>query len=327
MAAWANLLGAAHSGEAEEVGLARYVTVASVSRYPQGADSAARHEEAAALLQRAARLGAQIVAFPEVYPHTGLAGTTQELAQELDGPSVTRMAQEARRNAVHVIWPLYTREHGRLYNSAVLLGPDGKTIGVYHKMFPTIGEIESGITPGDGPMVFDTDLGRMGTVVCFDLNFHEIMEGTAEAGAEVIFFCSAYRGGLQLSIWAYLAGVYMVSAVLAELGQIVDLSGQVLAESTYESVIARRINLDRTLMHMDYNWDKMDAILAKYGAKVSIDFFTREACWAVGSESDEFTVSDIMQEFGLESRPAYYARARRARQQALGKGPGTDEQR
>jgi predicted amidohydrolase len=307
--------------------LARYVTVASVSQYPKGADFAARHEEAATLLQRAARLGAQIVAFPETYHHTGLAGTTQDQAQELDGPSVSRIAQEAKRNRVHVIWPLYTREHGRFYNSAVLLGPDGKTIGVYHKMFPTVGEIESGITPGEGPMVFDTDLGRFGTVICFDLNFHEIMEGTADAGAEVIFFCSAYRGGLQLSIWAYLAGVYLVSAVLAELGQIVDLSGRVLAESTYEGVIARRINLDRKLMHMDYNWDKMDAILAKYGPKVSIDFFTREACWAVGSESDEFTIDDIMQEFGMESRPDYYARARHARQQALGKGSDADAQR
>jgi predicted amidohydrolase len=307
--------------------LARYVTVASVSQYPKGADSAARHGEAAALLQRAARLGAQIVAFPEVYHHTGLAGTTQDHAQELDGPSVSRIAQEARRNRVHVIWPLYTREHGRIYNSAVLLGPDGNTIGVYHKMFPTIGEIESGITPGEGPMVFDTDLGRFGTVICFDLNFHEIMEGTADAGAEVIFFCSAYRGGLQLSIWAYLTGVYIVSAVLAELGQIVDLSGQVLAESTYESVITRRINLDRKLMHMDYNWDKMDAILAKYGTKVTIGFFTREGCWAVASESDELTVDAIMQEFGLESRPSYYERARRARQQALVKGSGTDGQR
>jgi len=99
----------------------------------------------------------------------------------------------------------------------------------------------------------------------------------------------------------------------------VDLSGQVLAESTYEGIITRRINLDRRLMHMDGNWDKMDAILTKYGPKVSIDFFTREACWAVGSESDEFTVDALMQEFGLESRTEYFQRARRARRQALQK--------
>jgi apolipoprotein N-acyltransferase len=297
--------------------LARYLTVGSVSQYPKGADSAARHEEAAALIQRAPRLGAQIVAFPETYHHTGLPGTTEDHAQELDGPSLTRIAQEARRNGVYVVWPLYTREQGRMYNSGVLVSPAGDVAGVYHKMFPTIGEIESGITPGDGPRVFDTPLGRFGIVICFDLNFPEIMEGTGEAGAEVIFFCSAYRGGLQLRIWAYLTGAYLVSAVRTELGQVIDLSGHVLAESTYESIITRRINLDRRLMHMDENWEKMDAILAKYGPKVSIDFFTREACWAVGSESDEFTVHDIIQEFGLESRSDYFQRSRQVRQQAL----------
>ena len=297
--------------------MARHITVGSVSQYPRGADSAARHDEAAAFLQRAARLGAQIVAFPETYHHTGLPGATGDHAQELDGPSLRRIAQEARSNGIYVVWPLYTREDGRIFNSAVLVGPTGELIGAYHKMFPTIGEIESGVTPGDGPMVFGTDLGRLASVICFDLNFPEIMQGTADAGAEVIFFCSAYRGGLQLGIWAYLTGVPIISAVLAELGQIVDLSGQVLAESTYEGLITRRINLDRRLMHMDSNWDKMDAILAKYGPKVSIDFFTREGCWAVGSESDEFTIDDIMQELDLEPRAKYFQRSRGVRQRVL----------
>ena len=297
--------------------MARYVTVASVSQYPKGADSAARHDEAAVLLGRAARMGAQIVAFPETYHHTGLPGTTQEVAEGLDGPSLTRMAQEARQNQVYVAWPLYTREDNRIHNSAVLLGPTGELVGVYHKMFPTIGEIESGVTPGEGPGVFDTGLGRFGIVICFDLNFPEVMESTAQAGAEVIFFCSAYRGGLQLRMWAYLTGTYIVSSVRSELGQIVDLSGQVLAESTYEGLIVRRINLDRRLMHMDNNWDRMDAIVGKYGSKVSIDFFTREGCWAVGSESDEFTVDDIMREFGLEPRTDYFRRSRQARKKAL----------
>ncbi len=297
--------------------MARYITVGSVSRFPQGRDSTERHDEAASLLERAARLGAEIVAFPEIFHHINLPGTPEDHAQPLDGPSLTRMGEEARRHGVHVVWPLFTREEGRLYNSAVLLGPTGKVIGVYHKMFPTIGEIESGITPGEGPGVFDTDLGRMGMVICFDLNFPEAMYGTAEAGAEVIFFSSWYRGGLQTEMWAFLTGTYLVSAILNELGRIVDISGQVLAESTYESIITRCINLDRKLMHMDYNYDKMDEILAKYGSKVSLDFFTREACWAVGSESDDFSVDDIIREFELEPRPVYFDRARRTRSEAL----------
>jgi len=297
--------------------VSRYVTVGSVSELPVGADFESRHDHAAAMLQRAARLGAQVVAFPETYHHTGLPGICEEQAQPLDGASLTRMAGEARRHGVHLVWPLYTREEGRIYNSSVLLGPGGERIGVYHKMFPTDGEIESGITPGDGPRVFETPLGRFGMTICFDMNFPEIMQGTADAGAEVIFFSSAYRGGRQACIWAFLTGAYIVSAILGQGGQIVDLSGRPLVESTYEALITRRINLDRTLLHMDYNWNKMDDILARYGPQVSMDFFTPEAVWAIGSESDEFSVEDIIREFGLEKRADYFERSRRLRREAL----------
>jgi predicted amidohydrolase len=174
-----------------------------------------------------------------------------------------------------------------------------------------------GITPGDDEPVFRTKFGTIGMAICFDLNFPDIMRGLAENGAEIIFFSSAYRGGLQLQIWAFELGVYIVSAILAELGLIVDQSGTVLAEATYEELIARRINLDRRLLHMDYNWDKMDAMLEKYGSGVSFEYFTREACYAVASERDDMTVDDLIREFGLEERRAYWERANRVREQAL----------
>jgi hypothetical protein len=212
---------------------------------------------------------------------------------------------------------MYTREEGRVYNSAVLASPAGELIGVYHKMFPTVGEIEQGITPGEGPVVFDTSFGKVGIAICFDLNFPEIMRGLGECGAEVVFFCSAYRGGLQLEMWAYELGAYFVSAIRDELGRIVDMTGAVLAESTYEGLIARRINLDRRLLHMDANWEKMDDMLRKYGAGVSFEYITREGCYTIASERDDVTVADLIREFDLEERSAYYDRSRRAREAAL----------
>jgi predicted amidohydrolase len=304
--------------------MARYVTVGSISQHPGRwpakaslSDHEARHQETVTLLERAVRLGAQVVAFPETYPQIGIPGSPRDRAEALDGPSLTRMAETTHRLGVYVIWPLNTLEDDKVYNSAVLLGPEGDIIGVYHKMFPTIGEIEEGVTPGASPGVFETEFGRFGLTICFDLNFHEVMRATAEVGAEVIFFSSYYRGGLQLQSWAYEFGVYLVSSIPGELGCIVDQTGKVLAESTYESIITRRINLDRIVMHMDGNWDKMDAMLAKYGSQLSIDFITREGCWAIGSESDQFTIADIVREFELEPRDRYYQRARAVRQRAL----------
>jgi predicted amidohydrolase len=299
--------------------MARYVTVASVSRSPWDFrdNPAALLDDAVHLVRRARLFGADIVAFPEAYPHQLGGGKPAEVAETIPGPTIERMATEAANNGLHVIWPLYTREGDRVYNSSVLIGPDGGVIGAYHKIHPTIGEIENGITPGTEARVFDTALGRVGMAICFDLNFLDVRDGLGGAGAEMIFFSSAYRGGLQLRIWAFELGVYVISAILAELGRIVDQSGTVLAESTYEALIARRINLDRRLLHMDYNWDKMDAILARHGADVSFEYFTREACFAIASEREGLSVDEVIAEFGLERRADYFRRADAVRAAAL----------
>jgi len=301
--------------------MARYVTIATVSHYPHPADFRDKPDallnHAAHMVERAARMGARIVSFPETYPDMPMVGRPAELAESIPGPTLKRMSEEADNNDTYIIWPLYTREGDRVYNSSVLLSPKGEVAGVYHKVHPTIGEIESGITPGTEARVFDTDFGRIGMAICFDLNFRDIMEGLARNGAEILFFSSAYRGGLQLSMWAFEFGVYIASAIGAELGRIVDQSGAVLVESTYEALITKRINLDRRLLHMDYNWDKMDAMLEKYGAGVSFEYFTREACYAVASEREDITVDDLIREFGLEERSAYFRRANEVRSRAL----------
>jgi predicted amidohydrolase len=299
--------------------MARYVTVASISKYPQqfGEDTAALLDDAAAMVRRAKLFGADIVAFPEAYPHVMSSAPPAKLAEPIPGPTIERMAAEAAKNNLHIIWPRYTREGDRVHNSAVLIGADGKVLGAYHKIHPTIGEIEKGITPGTEARVFDTQLGRVGMAICFDLNFPDVREGLGAAGAEMVFFSSAYRGGLQLRIWAFELGAYVISAVLGELGQIVDLSGTVLAEATYEALIARRINLDRRLLHMDYNWDKMDAMLERYGADISFEYFTREAVYAVASEREGLAVDDVIAEFGLERRADYFRRANQVRAAAL----------
>ena len=300
--------------------MARYVTVASISHRPEAPyeDVDARLKTAAIFATRAARMGADIIAFPEVYIHCGAPiERWPDVAEVVPGKTVTFMADIARRHSVYIIWPLVERRAEGFRNSAVLIDRKGEVAGTYHKMFPTIGEIEAGIIPGTEASVFQTDFGRIGMAICFDLNFRPIIEGLAHNGAEVIFFCSMYRGGLQLRSWAHEFGRYFVSAIDAELGQIVDMSGTVLAEATYEAVAVARINLDRRLLHMDCNWDKMDTMLEKYGTGVTFQFYTREAKYTIASEMSNVSVDDLIAEFGLEELDHYFKRAMRAREQAL----------
>ncbi|MHB0879174.1 MAG: carbon-nitrogen hydrolase family protein [Anaerolineae bacterium] len=301
--------------------MARYVTVCSVSHRPEApySDVRARLEQARLFTVRAARMGADIVAFPEVYPHLGVPiEKWPDVAEDTPGETTAYMADLARELGIYLVWPLVERRDGLLRNSCLLIDRRGDITGVYHKMFPTIGEIDAGVMPGTDAAVFDTEFGRIGIAICFDLNFRPLMQGLAENGAEVVFFSSMYRGGLQLRSWAHEFGYYLVSAIGSELGQVVDMSGEVLAEATYEALALARINLDRRLLHMDYNWDKMDAMLAKYGTGVSFRYFTREAKYTVASEMEGITVADLIAEFGLEEMGDYFARAIRRRSEALG---------
>jgi predicted amidohydrolase len=294
--------------------VARYVTVATVSHRPTRpyTDVAGRLADAEHFAVRAKRQGADIVAFPEMYPIVDAPRATwSDLAETLaDGPTIGHMAGVARREGMYLLWSTFRRDGDGIHNSAILFDRRGQVAGIYDKMFPTIWEIDLGVIPGQAPVVMETDFGRIGAVICYDTNFPDCVEAVARAGAEIIFFPSASRGGLLLRSYAHQFGVYFASAILNDLGQIVDMGGDVLVESTYEGVAVARINLDRRLLHTDFNREKWDDMLAKYGTGISLRFYTREGKFALGSELPDVTVDDLMREFGLETIDHYLARAR-----------------
>jgi len=240
-------------------------------------------------------------------------------AQPVPGPTTEAVGDVARRNRMYVLCPMVRRDGERLRNSAVLLDRSGAPAGVYDKIHPTIGEIEQGVTPGTAPGLFDTDFGRIGCLICYDLNFRDVLDGLAAGGAEVVFFPSMYPGGLQLRTWAHDLAAYVVSAFTREGSAIVDPLGRVLVESQgYQRIITRELNLDRAVLHIDYNEKQWPAIKEKYGPGVEIDVATPEAVFALVSHLPDVTVRDLIREFSLETRADYFHRANWVRERALG---------
>ena len=79
----------------------------------------------------------------------------------------------------------------------------------------------------------------------------------------------------------------MVTSIASELGLIIDRAGRIIKESTYEALAVAPINTNSVAMHMDFNWTKMDAMLAKYGPALTFDYHTREAFFVIASARDE----------------------------------------
>jgi len=149
---------------------------------------------------KAKREGAQLVIFPEL-SLTGYVVRDQiyELAERIPGPSTRFVEELAKESKLHIIFGMpeaSEKAQATLYNSAILVGPKG-VIGKYHKMYlPThsVFEEKRYFRPGYQVAVFDTKLGKIGLVICYDIYFPEVTRLTRLNGAQLIVCISASPG-------------------------------------------------------------------------------------------------------------------------------------
>ena len=123
---------------------------------------------------------------PETLTYCGTDLTPLEVAEPVPGPSTEYFGKLARKHGLYIVAGLYERAGSLVYNVAVLIGPDGDVAGVYRKVTLPTGEVERGVAPGDDYPVFDTSLGRIGMMVCYDGFFPEVARELANRGAEII---------------------------------------------------------------------------------------------------------------------------------------------
>jgi predicted amidohydrolase len=168
---------------------------------------------------------ADLVVFPETVTtgfDTGLsADDLWDLLDVAPGKLTEQIQDAAKKHRVHVVWPTYRRTEGDkgILNSAILIGPDGAIIGIYDKTHPFPGERRDfgGWTEvGTQAEVYETELGTIGMIICYDGDFPELSRLLAVKGAEVIVRPSALLRSYD--IWyitncarAYDNHVYMVS--------------------------------------------------------------------------------------------------------------------
>lgn len=168
---------------------------------------------------------AQLVVFPETVTTGFVTGLDAEglwdLVDEVPG-HITRDVQESARSlGVHVVWSSYRRgpARGIVYNSAILIGPDGEIIGIYDKTHPfPLERHDCGgwVTAGKRAEVYETALGTIGMMICYDGDFPELSRILAVKGAQVIVRPSALLRSFDIwhitnSARAYDNHVYVVA--------------------------------------------------------------------------------------------------------------------
>jgi predicted amidohydrolase len=146
---------------------------------------------------KAKKQAAGLVIFPEL-SLTGykVRDEIYELAETIPGPSTSVIEDIARKTRTHIVFgmpELSEKTQATIYNTAVLVSPKG-IIGKYRKMYlPThsVFEEKRYFRPGYQTAAFDTDLGKIGLIICYDIFFPEVSRLTRLEGAQLIICISA----------------------------------------------------------------------------------------------------------------------------------------
>ena len=150
--------------------------------------------------EKAAKQGADVVCLPELYRSQYFCQKEDadlfDLAETVPGPSSEAFQKAAAALNVSIVVPIFEKRAPGLYhNSAVIINKGGEILGIYRKMHipddPAFYE-KFYFTPGDlGFKAFDTEDGKIGTLICWDQWYPEGARITALKGASVLFYPTA----------------------------------------------------------------------------------------------------------------------------------------
>lgn len=217
----------------------RLVRLGTIAHRPHGtASSAASVAEFVDLLARHAPRDMDVVCLPEGITLIGTGRSFADVAEPVPGPTTAALGQLASTLRCYVVAGLYERVGSTLYNTAVLLDRRGQLVGTYRKTHLPQPEADAGLTPGADFPVFDTDFGRIGIMICWDVQFPEPARALAARGAEIILLPIWGGNDLLARARAIENHAVLVSSSYDMRSFIVDPVGEVLAETSADQPVA-----------------------------------------------------------------------------------------
>jgi len=228
----------------------RIVRLATVHLKPHDSESSLENlRQFSTLVAQAGMQKPDIVCLPEAITLVGTNQNYVSASEPIPGPSTKFLGDVARKYHTYLVAGLLEREGDVVYNTAVLIDRQGNLAGKYRKVSLPREEIDGGITPGNSYPVFNTDFGKIGMMICWDVTFPDAAKALAQQGAEIILLPIA-GGHLKLAMARALENqVYLVSSTYDMISAVFDLEGNVIKEATEENPVA--------VVEVDLNYQKL----------------------------------------------------------------------
>lgn len=221
-----------------------------------------------AALERAARDGATVIAFPELgfepfHPQRPATSEPWELAESVPGPLTDRFSRKARELGVVVVLNLYERDGNRAFDCSPVIDADGTILGrtrmIHITDYPCFHE-QGYYTPGDtGAPVYRTKAGAIGVAICYDRHYPEYMRALALGGADVVVVPQAgsvgewpeglYEGEMQVS--AFQNGYFVALCNRVGPEDCLTFGGESFVCAPDGRVMARAAALEEEILHAD----------------------------------------------------------------------------
>ena len=175
-----------------------------------GEDVTANEEQVFGLLERAAANRADLAALPEVWPLQGSAKQIRETAEPVTGRRTRLLAEVAARHRMWVHGGSVLELDGeRIFNTSVLFDRSGELVATYRKIHlfdadppGAVPSRESSVfSAGDQVVTAETEFGRVGLSICYDLRFPELYRALAVQGATIMFVPAAFRFETGVDHW------------------------------------------------------------------------------------------------------------------------------
>jgi len=165
------------------------------------------------LLAEAGRQGADIAILPEIWTTRITPKTCLDNAEEIGGPAYTLMQAAAKEHNMYIFGGSIPIRHGeRIDNAAFVFDRNGNELGQYNKCHLFDIEVDEGVSskessfvvPGDHTLVVDTEFGKVGVLICYDIRFPSMFLKLAEIGAEMIVLPAAFHIQTGEAHWDFL---------------------------------------------------------------------------------------------------------------------------
>lgn len=274
-------------------------------------NTAAMIEKVLGVMEEIVPYKPDIICLPEIFAYANIEDNTYKLrdvAEKVPGTTVAPFQRFAKNHNCYVICPTYSLFRDNVYIAAVLLDRNGEVVGEYHKMRPAESELEIGIKPGrSNPPVFQTDFGKIGIQICFDVKYEDGWNYLKDNGAQIIFWPSAYASGREISSRAWRHQVYIVTSTLKDTSKICDITGEPIVQTgrwqpNWTSTV---INLEKAFI---LTWPAVKIfpdMQKKYASRIKLTTFNEEEWTIVESLDPTLKITDVLAAYNLKTAYAF----------------------